>query len=283
MPFAPPTIGSGTSDLPAAILEQGTGDPIVLFHGVLGTPAMWSEVLPLLASGHRAIALPALGHHGGRSCEQRPVKIEHVIDDAERSLDALGLDRAHLVGNSMGGWVALELSRRGRARSVCAFSPAGLWSGTSHSGGRSKLRAIVRLTRATRSLLPVTARLAAIRKFALRDNAVHGERTTPGMVVALADAVLGCSVADDLLATTEMFAPFEVTSPTHIVWSEHDRIFPLDPFAATARERVHGASHSVLNGVGHVPMLDNPELVARTILQHVARVRDRFAHDVAGA
>mgnify|MGYP001610971394 CR=1 FL=1 len=135
---------------------------------------------------------------------------------------------------------------------------------------------MTRSTRATRSLLPITARLGAIRKFALRDNAVHGERMTPAMVIALADAVLGCSVADDLLATTEAFAPLEVTSPTHIVWSERDRIFPLDPFAATARERVRGASHSVLNGVGHVPMLDNPELVARTILQHVARVSNGF-------
>jgi pimeloyl-ACP methyl ester carboxylesterase len=278
MPFASRTIGP---DLPGT-LEQGAGDPILLFHGVLGTPLMWSEVLPLLAATHRAIALPALGHSGGRSCEQRPARIEHVVDDAERSLDALGIDRAHLVGNSMGGWVALELSRRGRARSVCAFSPAGLWSGTSHSGGRSKLRAIVRLTHATRSLLPITSRLGAIRKFALRDNAVHGERTAPELVVALADAVLGCSVAEDLLGTTEMFEPFEVTSPTHVVWSEQDRIFPLDPFAATARQRIQGASHSVLEGVGHVPMLDNPELVARTILDHVALVSDRFAHDVAG-
>jgi pimeloyl-ACP methyl ester carboxylesterase len=104
-----------SESLPHGILEQGSGVPIVLFHRILGTPRMWSEVLPLLASYGHAIALPALGHIGARSSERRPARIEHVVDDAERSLDALNIDRAHLVGNSMGGWVALELSRRGRA------------------------------------------------------------------------------------------------------------------------------------------------------------------------
>jgi pimeloyl-ACP methyl ester carboxylesterase len=56
------------------------------------------------------------------------------------------------------------------------------------------------------------------------------------------------------------------------VWSEHDRIFPIDPFAQSARQRVPCARHLVLNGVGHVPMLDNPVLVATTIFATVARV-----------
>jgi pimeloyl-ACP methyl ester carboxylesterase len=286
MQFASPTIDSRSVEaLPGGTIEQGSGEPIVLLHGVLGTPQMWSEVLPLLASQYRAIALAALGHHGGRRCELRPARIEHIVDDVERSLDLLGLESAHLVGNSMGGWVALELSRRGRARSVCAFSPAGMWRATgetaSHSSGRAKLRAIVRLTRATRSMLPLTARSGFIRKLALRDNAVHGDRTTPAAMIALADAVLNCEVAEDLLATNEIFAPLEVTCPTQIVWAAVDRIFPIRSFAPTARERVIGASHSVLEDVGHVPMLDNPEIVATTILQHVAQVSNEHGREAA--
>jgi pimeloyl-ACP methyl ester carboxylesterase len=285
MQLASPTIGSPartTDAVSLGTLEQGSGDPILLFHGILGTPQMWSGVLPLLAtSEYHAIALPALGHAGGRRCEQRPARIEHVVDDAERALDALQIDRAHLVGNSMGGWVALELSRRGRARTVTAFSPAGMWEGSSQTSGRAKLRVIVQLTRATRALLPWTSRIAAIRKFGLRDNAVHGERATPAMMVALADAVLACNVADDLLATPETFAPLEITCPTQIVWSAEDRIFPVDPFAATARQRVPGALHSVLEGVGHVPMLDDAGLVAETILRQVERAPVELEHDAA--
>lgn len=263
--------------LPPGTLDQGTGEPIVLLHGVLGTARMWADVLPRLALQHRAIALPALGHHDGRRCELRPARIEHIVDDAERSLDALKLDRAHLAGNSMGGWVALELMRRGRALSVCAFSPAGMWTSGSQTGGRSKLRTIVRLTRATRSMLPFTARLGMIRKFGLRDNAMHGDRATPEMMIALADAVLACEVGEDLLDTPEQFAPIEATCPTEIIWSAEDRIFPCETFSAAARARVSGATHSVLDGVGHVPMIDAPDRVADTILRHVSRATARDA------
>jgi len=194
-----------------------------------------------------------------------------VVDDAERSLDALGLERAHIAGNSMGGWMALELARRGRALSVCALSPAGMWDASRSFEGRSRLRATMALTRWTRPLLPWFARSAAIRRFALRDNAVHGERAGRQGLIALADAVLACEVASDLLDTPEQFAPIEVPCPVDVVWSSADRIFPLQPFAEVAKQRVLGARHLTLQGVGHVPMIDDPELVARTILQTIAR------------
>ena len=50
-----------------------------------------------------------------------------MVDAAESFLDEHGLARPHLAGNSLGGWVAIELARRGCAASVCAFSPAGFW------------------------------------------------------------------------------------------------------------------------------------------------------------
>ena len=125
------------------MLREGTGESIVLLHGVMNSEAIWSAVVPLLATRYETIVPTALGHRGGRSPTRRPVRIADVVDDAEVSLDALGLKTAHLAGNSMGGWVALELARRGRARSVCALSPAGTWEpGTSaHSRSRRALRA----------------------------------------------------------------------------------------------------------------------------------------------
>jgi pimeloyl-ACP methyl ester carboxylesterase len=276
MSFVPPTEESAR--LPPGTLQCGSGSPLVLLHGVLGTPLMWHDTLPLLAAELRVVALPALGHLGGRACAQRPCRIAHVVDDVERSLDALGLGRVHVAGNSMGGWLALELARRGRARSVCALSPAGMWdASSSQREGRERLRATLRLTRWTRPLLPLLARSPAIRRFALRDNARHGERARPEDLVALADAVLACEVARDLLDTPEQLAPLAVDCPVDVVWSELDRIFPLQPFAANARQRVPGARHLVLEGVGHVPMLDNPALVAHTILQTVRRVDDLAA------
>jgi pimeloyl-ACP methyl ester carboxylesterase len=232
---------------------------------------MWQQTLPLLSASHRVIALAALGHHGGRPCEEHPCRLAHVVDDADRSLDALRLDRAHIAGNSMGGWMALELARRGRALSVCALSPAGMWETTDNFEGAKKLRATIQITRMTRATLSITSKLGPIRRFALRDTAEHGERVPADLLVAMADALLACTVADDLLRTPEKCEPLTATCPVDVVWSSHDRIFPPEPFAQSARDRIAGARHLMLDGVGHVPMLDNPELVARTILATVAR------------
>ena len=259
--------------LPPGTLQAGRGEPIVLFHGILGTPLMWRQVLPPLATQYRGIALPTLGHHSGNPCSERPVQIRHLVDDAERSLDALGLDDAHLVGNSLGGWIALELARRGRARTVCAFSPAGMWKDGNDDGARSKLRATLKLARFSRPTLPFSARFAAVRRLALRDNAVYGERTSRADLLALSDAALNCSAAEDLLATQERFEPLAVACPIDIVWAAKDRIFPVDPFVDNARELLPSARHYLLDDVGHVPMFDNPELVANTILQQLEKVR----------
>src|ERR1700712_5829571 len=133
------------------MLRQGSGDPVVLLHGVTGSEGMWRRVVPLLAPHHDTVALTALGHRGGRP-GWSGVRIADVVDDAERSLDELGFDRPHLAGNSMGGWVALELARRGRAASVCALSPAGCWDASSdeHRSTRTTLKRVVAMTRAGR-------------------------------------------------------------------------------------------------------------------------------------
>jgi pimeloyl-ACP methyl ester carboxylesterase len=88
----------------------------------------WRETVPLVAVHHEVFTPIAIGHRGGPPVQRRPVTIWDVIDAAERYLDEHGLEQPHLAGNSMGGFVALELARRGRAESVSAFSPAGLWT-----------------------------------------------------------------------------------------------------------------------------------------------------------
>lgn len=259
------------------MLRQGSGDPLVLFHGITGSERMWRRVVPLLAERHDAIAVTALGHRGGTP-GFAGARITDVVDDAERALDDIGLDRPHLAGNSMGGWVALELARRGRAASVCALSPAGTWS-IAEEGARTStrlLRRIATLTRRTRRLLPVAARSATVRRLALRDNAVHGNRVTPSELIDLADDLLGCTVRDDLLSTREELAPLDPPPcPVTLAWSERDRVLPLDRNGARARRLVPGARWVVLPDVGHVPMLDDPELVARTILEAIGTVPAR--------
>jgi pimeloyl-ACP methyl ester carboxylesterase len=255
------------------MIRQGAGSPLVLFHGVLGGEGMWDRVVPLLAAHHDTIAPTALGHRGGRAATVRPAQIAHVVDDAERCLDDLNLSKAHLAGNSMGGWVALELARRGRALSVCALSPAGFWKpGVGRSNRAAEaLRRTIQDTRRGRAVLPVLARFARFRRWAMRMNALHGDRLTPRELVARADDLLGCAAAADLLSTTEGLAPLDpVPCPITIAWSERDRILPLAAHAGRVHETVPGARFIVLNDVGHVPMFDSPEVVVRTILETIA-------------
>jgi len=260
------------------VLRMGSGEPLVLLHGVMGSERMWREVAPLLATDHDVIAPTALGHNGGPRSDHARTRYSDVVDAAERQLDQLGLDRAHLVGNSMGGWMALDLARRGRARSVCAISPAGMWlAESSGSGARAKrLGEALRMGRRTRPLLPVLYRSRRVRKFALRNIAADGGARSPSEALGLTDDMLGCEIAEDMLATDEHFAVLDpLPCPITIVWCELDRIFPEPEYGARARVRVPGAHYVVLEGVGHVPMLDDPGLV-------VTAIRDALVHARSG-
>jgi pimeloyl-ACP methyl ester carboxylesterase len=252
-------------------LRAGQGAPLVLFHGITCSARVWHAVIPRLAAHHEVFAPTALGHRGGLRCRMSPVRIADVVDDAERTLDRLQLEQAHLAGNSMGGWVALELARRGRALSVCALSPAGAWEDAGPT--RRRLKLIVKLTQATQNVLPWLAYSSAFRRQALRDNAMHGERLTREHFLWLTEDLLGCSAAEDLLSTREALLPLVAHCPITIAWSQHDRIFPVGRHAPIARERVQGARYLVLPHVGHVPMIDDPALVATTILESALAVR----------
>jgi pimeloyl-ACP methyl ester carboxylesterase len=251
------------------MIRQGAGEPLVLLHGVLSSEHTWSHVVPLLAADYDVIALTALGHHGGSQPTRRPVTFEDVVDDMVRRLDELGLDQPHVAGNSMGGWIGIELARRGRARSVCGLSPAGAWDASWADKERvfGTLRSAVRDTRRSRRILPLLARSPRFRGWAMSETAAHGERISRADFLDGADAVIGCSIAGDLLGSEGQLAPLDPTPcPITLAWSERDKLFPVDTYGARAQEMIPGARFVVLDDVGHVPMIDDPRLVAETIL-----------------
>ena len=234
---------------------------------------MWRDVIPLLAADYDVIAPNALGHKGGPTPGARPTPYRDVVDAAERQLDSLAIGKAHLVGNSMGGWMALELARRDRALSVCAISPAGMWAlGGARNSVRSKrLRSGLRMGRRTRPILGLAYRSRLVRRFALINVSADGGRVSRLDALTLTDDMLGCTIAEDLLSTDEHFAPLDpLPCPVAVVWCEKDRVFPEREFSALVQERLPAASYEVMPAVGHVPMLDAPELVAQSIRAAIA-------------
>ncbi len=207
--------------------------------------------------------------HGGRVPDKRPTVFEDWVDDSERLLDELGLDRPHLAGSSSGGWVALELARRGRAETVCALSPAGAWDRDWDDRNRLKeaLSTAMRDTRRSRRLLPLLAYSGWLRRWVMSDVAVHGDRMSRADFVDSADNVLGCSILEDTFEDTAQLAPLDpLPCPITLAWSREDRLFPIDVYGARAQQMIPGARFVVLDDVGHVPFLDDPQLVADTIL-----------------
>src|SRR5918992_4234493 len=121
----------------------GTGEPLVLIHGIGHTWRGWKPMLPHLEPRFDVLAvdLPGFGHSPPLPAGTEPTP-EALADAVERAMDEAGFDRAHVAGNSLGGWIALELARRGRALTVTAISPAGLQHKREKAWGRSMLLAM---------------------------------------------------------------------------------------------------------------------------------------------
>ena len=100
----------------------GTGPPLVLLHGFMDTWRIWELVLPAVQCHHDVLAPTLPGHAGGPPLEG------DVVDAIERAMDEAGFATAHVAGNSAGGYLALRLAARGRARTVVALAPAGGWA-----------------------------------------------------------------------------------------------------------------------------------------------------------
>lgn len=175
--------------------------PLLLLHGVTMSERAWTTVVPLLAPHHKIICPTTLGHRDGPPTVLRPARCANLVDHAERDLDARGLDQVNIAGNSLGGWMAIELARRGRAVTVCTLSPAGFWDSdsASHSDSTAKIARGPALAKLARSVTPLAVRLSLIRRIVLRDIATRADRTTPAAAVDIARDLLECTVTTDPL------------------------------------------------------------------------------------
>jgi pimeloyl-ACP methyl ester carboxylesterase len=248
--------------------RAGSGPPLVLLHGIGGSWHQWEPVLPALEAEREVLALDLPGF-GDSPPTPDPPTIPSQADAVERELDLAGFDIVHLAGNSSGGWLALELGRRGRARSIVAISPAGMWNRfeelrrywmlrNAHYGARWIARhpALTR-TASRRWLLGAWQWMARPGRWT--------EEQFAQQVRALGRSP---SYMDFLRWTqgrnTERLE--DVTCPVLIAWGSRDLVLPRRQ-ARRFLERLPNGSFRLLHGVGHVPMADDPELVAQTIFE----------------
>jgi pimeloyl-ACP methyl ester carboxylesterase len=275
------------AEISSSLYRAGEGEPVVLLHGFTGHWRHWKPVLADLVARYEVIAPTLAGHDGGPPYPSGTSlrKVADAGDSLEHHLDELGVDTAHLVGNSMGGALAIELAKRGRARSVVALSPGGGWELGSDDPERIArfFARQMRMIRASHRQIARVMRRPGTRKLGLRDIMRHGELVPPADAVALSLDPLGCTVVDEVLSSLRAGRGHvedldRVAAPTLIAWAERDRILPLATCSARFRREIPDVDFRVLPGVGHVPMWDDTSLVVKTIVDWVdARVSSPVA------
>ena len=262
----------------------GTGTPLVLLHGIGGTWRVWHPVLPLLECWHTVFAPTLPGHSGAECLAQGAVpSVQTLADGVIEQLDRAGIGRAHIVGNSLGGWIALELARRGRARSVVLFGPAGAWRSTARMTAVAiglRLSFVLLARQANRA--EAIARRRWARRLLLATQVEHPNRVDPAEFAASIRAMKDSPVVAPMLRVITKHPletlPADPDCPIRVVWAERDRIIPFEHNGLPLLERVPGAELVRLAGVGHVPMSDDPEEVARLILEVTGTI-DRTQQD----
>ncbi|MFI7543643.1 alpha/beta fold hydrolase [Actinoplanes sp. NPDC049599] len=226
-----------------------------------GDPAALGGSLP--PSGPRGASIPDERAAPGEAVV--PGSVGHLADQVAAFLDQLGLDRPELAGSSLGGGIALELGRRGRARAVTAFAPVGFWGPVS----RRWCQAVVGGARLLSTALgPALPRLLATRAGRVALCAIfygHPGRLSPEDCLASARAL---SRAPGFAAARRAFGVWRLPIgadpgalggiPVTIVWGTRDVVLPYRRQAARAGEELPGARHVLLQEAGHLPFADDP-------------------------
>ncbi len=245
---------------------------MVCLHGFTDTWRTWELVLPALEREHDVLAPALAGHAGGPSLDGDAS--DHALADAaERAMDDAGFDTAHLVGNSLGGYLALQLAARGRARSVVALNPAGGWA-----VGDPLQAQIFDYFRTAQELLkaaiPHAHQIVSTEAGRRRATMFTTERFEHIPAELLAHQIVGAGSCEAPALMAHGARPDSwtldaerITCPVRIVWGTADRILPWPSGAARyRREWLPTADWVELEGVGHCPQLDVPLETAQLIL-----------------
>ena len=243
-------------------IRTGTGEPIILIHPLGGALVVWEPVMELLGVEREAIAIdmPGFGESPPLPEDERPTP-QALAAALARFMDELDIERAHAVGCSLGGWVALELAKSGRALSVTALNSAGLWRrplGERPGGG------LRRIAGALSPVLSTFARTDRGRRILLRGTVGHPERVPPSAAARLVQAYTRAQ-AYDRANSAMRAAIFEgadrIDVPVTLGWGDLDRL------VRPPRSLPPGWRSQVLRDCGHVPTWDDPEQVAGLILK----------------
>jgi len=251
--------------------RAGSGAPMLLLHGAGHRRQMWQPIIERLSGPFDVLAvdLPGFGESAALPSGQPPTP-SRLADTLESVMNEAGWTTAHLVGNSLGGWLALELGARGRARSVTALMPAGLWR-PGHGSDSRRHRALFAWWQALANLpgAPAAVRNPVLRTVALAGAFGRPWRIPPAIATGDVRNLRSSDMAGTMraLGGTRFTDGRGITVPLTVVLGSRDPLIrrrDLDLAQLPPHARV-----ITLRGIGHVPTWDDPDAIASTITETV--------------
>ena len=266
-------------------IHLGAGEPVLLLHPFMMSSYVWHDVAPALArTGDLEVFAPTMaGHNGGPHTRSWFLDTPTLADHVEAQLDGLGWDTAHIVGNSLGGWVAFELERRGRARTLTAIAPAGGW----HRWSPIKYEIVAKFVAGAPVWLTALAlrQRAARLPGAKRAASVPVSATPAGLsdadLLEIIDDVTHCRAYYQLLVKALLLPGLmelaNTATPTNLVICEKDRVLPHPRYTKHFLRHIPEIDRvTTLADVGHIPMFEAPQLIADLIIAWVDEHRPRM-------
>ncbi|OVE86179.1 alpha/beta fold hydrolase [Natronolimnobius baerhuensis] len=249
-------------------IRRGSGEPLVLVHGLGGSWRTWRPVLDDLAAEREVVAVDLPGH-GETPPLSGEVSIDTLADAVTSFLEANDLEGVDIVGNSMGGRLVLELARRGDVGATVALAPGGFWTGWERYFFYATLAPSIRLVRALQPVLtPLTA--SAVGRTLLLAQLSARPWDLPADVAREELRTFAASPSFDELLRRLAFGPGQrgtdaTPGPVVIGWGRKDRV-TLPRQAPRAMEQFPDARLYWFDECGHYPHWDAPDAAADLIL-----------------
>jgi pimeloyl-ACP methyl ester carboxylesterase len=248
--------------------RTGSGETLVLIHGIGSRWQIWEPVIEQLARRHEVIALDLPGFGASPPDETAPT-VEALAARVQRFFDESRIERPHVAGNSMGGGIALELARRGTVRSATVFSPIGFWTDIDRAWCQLALRSARMLLSTLRPSLTDGLRSPLVRGAVLWGVFARPWNVAYEDAVAAVDGLIEATNFDAALCafSDHRFQPdgHETPVPVTVAWGTCDWLL-MRRQAYRARRLLPEAVHLKLPGCGHTPFYDDPAGCVRVLL-----------------
>ena len=264
--------------LSMALRQQGneSAPNLVLIHGLGSAATVWKPLISKVQETFNIITLDLPGHGLTPLNKDQPMDPQSLAKLIVKNLEQeLGVREFHLVGNSWGGWIALEIASLfpERVKSVHALAPAGFWLATFDQKfpGEALGRALMPIIKI---LAPTLLQYEWGKKFLFQEGSPQWRNFTYETCLDAINAMAsspGFTSASNGMLKKRFESAIDSSVPVNIFFGDCDNTLP----APTCQDKAMVPSHAewiTLVGSGHAPMLDNPEKIASYVLATVRRI-----------